>query len=252
MRNQVELETPEGVVLAYPLAGIGARGIALIIDTCIGIGLDVLILIGAIALSFFGSNAGTVAIVLWTILQFILFWGYFILFETFWRGQTPGKRLQHVRVIRADGTPIGFTESFIRNLVRLIDAVPAPFYAVGIITMFISKNDRRLGDMAAGTIVVRERPAYSASDVMSVPVLGLQPELGEVDHAELTWDLRALRPSDLVVANEYLARAPVLPEEARVRIGQEIATRLATRIGAEGPRDPAAFLRRIVYLRDRV
>ncbi|MEK7327557.1 MAG: RDD family protein, partial [Chloroflexota bacterium] len=90
------------------------------------------------------------------LISFAFFWGYYILFEMLWNGQSPGKRWVGLRVIRTDGTPITLTESIIRNLVRLVDFLPA-YYGVGVVTMFINEQSRRLGDLAAGTLVVHDR-----------------------------------------------------------------------------------------------
>jgi hypothetical protein len=95
---------------------------------------------------------------------FILFWGYFAIFEAVWNGQTPGKRAGRLRVIRRTGQPIGASEAMVRNLIRIVDFMPG-FYGVGLISMFIDKEARRLGDFAAGTIIIREGEQTSLQDV---------------------------------------------------------------------------------------
>ena len=87
---------------------------------------------------------------------FLFNWGYFTLFEAFWNGRTPGKRVAKIRVIQRSGRAIGLLESMARNLVRYVDQIPF-FYAVGVIAMFVTKQHQRLGDLAAGTLVVRDR-----------------------------------------------------------------------------------------------
>ena len=112
-----------------------------------------------------GGDAGTyVVLALIVLIYFALFWGYFMLFETLWSGQTPGKRAGRLRVIRRDGQPVGAGEVLIRNLVRIVDFLPG-FYGIGLVVMFIDKEARRLGDMAAGTIVVREGDTTRLQDV---------------------------------------------------------------------------------------
>jgi hypothetical protein len=91
------------------------------------------------------------------LLTFFIFWGYYLFFEMAWNGQSPGKRRLGLRVIRTDGSPITFTESLIRNLIRLFDFLPA-YYGVGVVAMFINSQTRRLGDLVAGTLVVHDRP----------------------------------------------------------------------------------------------
>jgi hypothetical protein len=92
----------------------------------------------------------------YALIAFGFLWGYYIFFETLWDGQTPGKRRARLRVIRSDGLPIGFAEAAIRNLVRMVDFLPA-YYGVGVVAMFVDGRSRRLGDLAAGTLVVRDK-----------------------------------------------------------------------------------------------
>ena len=93
---------------------------------------------------------------------FLFNWGYFTLFEAFWNGRTPGKRVARIRVIQRSGRAIGLFESMARNLVRYVDQLPF-FYAVGVIAMFATRQHQRLGDLAAGTLVVRDREAGDAA-----------------------------------------------------------------------------------------
>src|SRR5215510_11634669 len=107
--------------------------------------------------------------------SFVLFWGYYIFFEMLWNGQTPGKRWVGLRVIRTDGTPITLSESFIRNLTRLVDFLPAA-YGIGIISMFLDKQSRRLGDLAAGTLVVHDRAPISIQSLSVKRTVNLSPQ----------------------------------------------------------------------------
>ena len=141
--DQLSIETPELVAIEMPLAGIGSRFIALLIDYLIWTaGIIVLLLVGLIvrpamrAVSSLGYQ-WTVAIVIFIV--FLVNWGYITLFEAFWNGQTPGKRAAKIRVIQRSGRAIGLFESMARNLVRYIDQIPF-FYAVGVITMFSTRN----------------------------------------------------------------------------------------------------------------
>ncbi len=106
---------------------------------------------------------------------FLIFAGYFILFEWLWNGQTPGKRLLKLRVIREDGRPITLWEAMARNLLRIFDAIPGfvlPVYSIGLISIFLSRRDQRIGDMFAGTVVVRERTdeAPSFNETFANPI----------------------------------------------------------------------------------
>src|SRR5580692_6267924 len=158
--DQLSIVTPDLVAIEMPLAGIGSRVIALLVDYLIwGEGflalffLAVLILPGIHAFSKISAQ-WAVAVVVFLI--FLCNWGYFTLFEAFWNGQTPGKRVARIRVIQQTGRPIGLFESMARNLVRYVDQIPF-FYVVGVISMFVTKQHQRLGDLAAGTLVVRDR-----------------------------------------------------------------------------------------------
>ncbi|MEP7149193.1 MAG: RDD family protein, partial [Acidobacteriota bacterium] len=162
------IETPERVPLAFALASIGNRFLAAAIDHFIqyfSIGIVVWILLTAADL---GSGVTGVIdgiqkeapkwlIALMIFLLFLLFAGYFIFFEWLWDGQTPGKRLLKLRVIREDGRPITLWEAMARNLLRVFDAMPGIFYSVGLIAIFLSSRDQRVGDIFAGTVVIRER-----------------------------------------------------------------------------------------------
>lgn len=166
------IETPERVPLEFALASIGNRFLAVAIDHFIQY-LSI-ILIAWFFLSIAGYNSSDIAdapdklfseapkwtIALMIIILFLVFAGYFIVFEWLWNGQTPGKRLMKLRVIREDGRPLTLWEAIARNLLRICDAVPGfilPVYSIGLIVIFLSNRDQRVGDIFAGTVVVRER-----------------------------------------------------------------------------------------------
>lgn len=157
--DQLSIDTPELVSIDLPLAGIGSRFIALLIDYLIW--LAGLFLLGLFmwlfqpALQTFSKLSYQWTVALLTLAVFLLNWGYFTLFEAFWNGRTPGKRIAKIRVIQRSGRAIGLFESMARNLVRYVDQIPF-FYAVGVIAMFTTRRHQRLGDLAAGTLVVRE------------------------------------------------------------------------------------------------
>jgi uncharacterized RDD family membrane protein YckC len=163
------IETPERVPLAFALASIGNRFLAVAIDHFIQyftitvvawafLNISGVSDISTIENSRFFQEMPKWTIALMIIVLFLIFAGYFIFFEWLWNGQTPGKRLLKLRVIREDGRPITLWEAIARNLLRIFDAVPGfvlPVYSVGLITIFLSSRDQRVGDMFAGTVVVR-------------------------------------------------------------------------------------------------
>jgi uncharacterized RDD family membrane protein YckC len=184
MDEHLTISTPEQVAFHYEMAGIGSRFVASMLDHLIMFTAIFLVNCALYGIFFNAALSGTVSdagvwliLALMFIISFAIFWGYFVLFETIWNGQTPGKRAGRLRVIRRDGQPVRVGEVMVRNLVRLIDFLPG-FYGIGLTTMFINKDACRLGDLAAGTIVVREGELTHLSDVKvasSSPALAPQP-----------------------------------------------------------------------------
>src|SRR4030095_14298783 len=172
------IETPERVPLHFALASIGNRFLACAIDHALQ---AVVIILMVIAFSGLASlctlcdkftNAPKLVYALLIVILFLIVSGYFAFFEWLWRGQTPGKRWLKLRVIREDGRPVTFWEALVRNLLRTLDMMPTPFYSIGLISVFASSSDQRVGDMVAGTVVVREREAEAPAfaQVFASPV----------------------------------------------------------------------------------
>jgi uncharacterized RDD family membrane protein YckC len=250
MQEQFYLETPEAIGVSFDLAGIGTRFLAAVIDVLAIVGIVVVVAAGAAVIAQFGIVGSTVAtIILLGVFFLVVVWGYYVVYETLWSGQTPGKRALRIRVIKISGYPIGFIDALIRNLMRLVDFLPA-LYAIGMLTMFISRQSRRLGDYAAGTIVIKERAIDTGPPAIRLTAspVAPEPERGAIDPEEHDWNLLAISPHDLTVIREYLVRQSELPQEARQRIGNEIATQVANEIGARHPADPIRFLARVLYL----
>src|SRR5580700_754653 len=163
--DQLSIDTPELVAIQMPLAGIGSRFIALLVDYVIRFtGIAFVMWMFAFflpGLNAFNRLSAQWATALYLFLLFLFNWGYFTLFEAFWNGRTPGKRVARIRVIQRSGRAIGLFESMARNLIPYVDQPPL-FYAVGVIAMFVTKQHQRLGDLAAGTLVVRDREIETA------------------------------------------------------------------------------------------
>jgi len=207
------IETPERVPLHFALASIGNRFIAAAIDHAIqGLTLA-LIFIAAVVLSSFPIIERAMASApkwVWAVailILFLIFAGYFAFFEWIWSGQTPGKRWLKLRVIREDGRPITFWEASVRNLLRSFDMMPFPFYSVGLISVFSTNRDQRVGDMVAGTVVVREREAEAPAfaQVFATPVSdpALRRSFKPVD---FTASLSSLTESEIQVVETFLRR----------------------------------------------
>jgi uncharacterized RDD family membrane protein YckC len=169
-----EVVTAEKVPFRYRVAGLGSRLLAWLVDALIVCSLLVAGAVVFIVLEVGRAGLGLALIVLWA---FVLRWGYFLAFEWLWRGQTPGKRLLGIRVIRSDGTGVSFAQAAVRNVVRLVDALPF-FYALGFAVAAGNRERRRLGDLAAGTLTVHvERRAP--------PLRAVQEGPGAADRARL-------------------------------------------------------------------
>jgi uncharacterized RDD family membrane protein YckC len=210
----LRIDTPENVAFGYPVAGIGSRFIAALVDSTLIVLLQaaVLLLTFLIVQQFFDLSADSASLSRisgWVIaglglVSFLFLWGYYIFFEMLWNGQSPGKRWTGLRVIRLDGRPITLTESVIRNLIRLVDFLPS-LYAVGVVVMFVDGRSRRLGDLAAGTLVVREGRSVTSLDA-------LLPEADPVRHSALQLDgvgslpLDRLSPDEIDLIELFISR----------------------------------------------
>lgn len=207
------IETPERVPLHFALASIGNRFLACAIDHTIQA-----IALGLIALGFlFIANSTNLeeafatapkwVLAAMIVILFLILTGYFAFFEWLWSGQTPGKRWLKLRVIREDGRPITFWESSVRNLLRTFDMMPAPFYSIGLISVFSTPRDQRIGDMVAGTVVVREReaeaPAFAQVFASPVSDPALRRSFKPVD---FTGSLNSLTESEIQVVETFLRR----------------------------------------------
>lgn len=243
--DQLNIETPELVDIEMPLAGIGSRFIALLIDTLIWLaGLVILaVVLWAFrpALQAFNNLSYQWTVALFTLIIFLLNWGYFTLFEAFGNGRTPGKRVARIRVIQRSGRPIGIFESMARNFVRYVDQIPF-FYAVGVIAVFTTRLHQRLGDLAAGTLVVRDReqetPLWGeAARTFTAPAFPQGTPLPE-PHAAVALPaagIARLTPSDLEVLEGFFARRLDLPLPTREALAQRIAAAIQAKSGLVPP-----------------
>jgi uncharacterized RDD family membrane protein YckC len=207
------IETPERVPLHFALASIGNRFIACAIDHTIQmVALIALVILFLIIqdVSDIGSrltSAPNWVKALLIIIVFILMSGYFAIFEWIWNGQTPGKRWLKLRVIREDGRPISFFEAAVRNLLRNFDIMPSPFYSIGLISVFATERDQRVGDLVAGTVVVRERDAEAPAfaEVFASPVS--DPALRRsFKPVPFTADVNNLTEAEIQVVESFLRR----------------------------------------------
>lgn len=216
-RQHLLVETPEHVILDYEVAGVGSRTLASLLDHFI-------LLLWIIALNkvtgAIGLVAGHLAALLMVVLGFISVWGYFAMFEGLRGGQTPGKRINGVRVVMDTGHPVSFQAAVLRNLLRVADFLPG-FYFLGGVMVTFHPRARRLGDLVAGTIVVRDRPhVMLAAETVKAPSIAPGPA-----------GLPRLADNDFRLLEAYQARQAELTPAARSRLAES----LYARFGAVAP-----------------
>ena len=233
------IETPERVPLEFALASIGNRFIAVAIDHFFQYFTIFLIAYAFMSAAGIGGNTdeGTYNQIMsempkWTIailiiVLFLLFSGYFIFFEWLMNGQTPGKRLMKLRVIREDGRPITLWEAIARNLLRIFDAVPGfvvPVYSVGLISIFMSGRDQRVGDLFAGTVVIRERtdeaPTFAETFSHRISDAALRRVQKKT---EFQANVNLLSESEIEVVESFLRRRWDLTERQRIWMAWRVA-----------------------------
>lgn len=231
--NRIKFNTPESVELEFTLAGIGNRAWALIIDYhVLAVILVVFLIIWAIVsvqLTNIAERIFGEAVALWLIaitifISFALYVGYFVFFETLWQGQTPGKRLAKIRVVRDDGRPIGLQQTTLRALLRPFDE----FLFIGALLIIFNRREKRLGDLAAGTIVIQAQiPTNTATLNISEQANILHQQLLEIA------DLSELLPDDFAIIREYLQRRNGMSEKAKALLATKLSQQVQNIINVE-------------------
>jgi len=230
MERTVDVATGESVVFTYELAGLGSRFIAVLVDLAIQIFILIaaLLLLGWIASTVpdtanvkLGPNekvATAILLALASVFVFLLFFGYFIFFEWRFNGRTPGKRLVGIRVVRDGGFPLDFTAATNRNVVRILE-FSFGFYIISAVSTLLSPMNRRLGDFAAGTIVVRD----GRYERTAAPPYRDRPD---------DTVIAALSPAERTLIRSYAARRSTLGASARVELAARIAGGIRPKLGA--------------------
>jgi len=221
--RKTELELPEEIDLQLEVANVGSRTLAILIDlACCAL----IFLCGYVAASTLGRDQGadwidrlssTAITTLFLLLIFGLQWGYFNFFEWFWNGQTPGKRLLHLRVIKVDGTPVSLIDVLLRNLSRPIDTF-GPMGLIGLLMIFVRRDAQRLGDLMARTLVIHETPidwsVFDAIEAASAPSAhGPAPSV-------------RLSPAQWELLQRYLSRREKLQPDVRARLAASLCENL--------------------------
>lgn len=223
--DRIIIETPEHIQISYDVAGLGSRFVAVLLDGLLQTAAITLIVVLILRLKEFlpETKVDVTAVVIISFSTLISL-GYFIVLELAWKGQSVGKRLMGLRVIRTNGTPVGFSESAVRNILRLIDLLPF-FYGVGALSIFFSQYCQRVGDLAAGTLVVRERfippPAQRpfGAESLAAPQRAVETLVARLSGEELA------------LMERFMERRHELAPEVRYRLAEQVAAPLRARAG---------------------
>ena len=218
-----KIDSPEHVEVEFSLAGLGSRTVAYVLDALVRI-VVALILLLILSLAGLGNSLLHLSEVLTAILVifiFVLQWAYFVVFEMALNGQTPGKKWMRIRVVRDGGYSLTFFSSVIRNLLRVVDFLPA-FYGLGVFLIFASSRKKRLGDYLAGTIVIHQQRTQ----------LLLPPAPSGMEKAlpARRFPLIRLTDEETQVIRAFLERAPSLEREDRVRVREKIYQKMVQKI----------------------
>jgi uncharacterized RDD family membrane protein YckC len=230
------IRTPEGLEMEVPLAGLGSRFIASVVDLTLK-GL-IVTLLAVVLVPLLGITGVAITIAI----SFAVYVGYDILFEVARGGQTPGKKSAGIRVVRSLGRPVDLSSSAIRNVLRVVDGLPFA-YIPGTISILVTKRNQRLGDLAAGTLVVREkrpekkRPTWQSSE--------------EQPTAEaLLWDVSGVSAEDFGAIRQFLERRWQLDKASRERLALQLASATLPKVGGVQPGiDPEHFLAQVAAVK---
>jgi uncharacterized RDD family membrane protein YckC len=226
--DQLKIDTPEQIALELPLAGIGSRFLAIAIDTLIqgalylvtGIIFVLLLPAGLSVINFLPKTMGPAIAIF---VGFAIYWGYFAVFEIVWKGQTPGKRVAGIRVIKESGRPINAFEAIGRNFMRAVDMQPGFLYGFGLLSMMLNKQSRRLGDFVAGTVVVHEKPSEQVRPTWNTAS----------ETSSASGGMGQVTAEELVLIETYLSRRFELEPDVRLRTAIQIAERIKVKTGLQ-------------------
>lgn len=253
MNDHLSVETPEQININFHKAGIGSRFFAALIDTTL---LLLIAFVGSYVneklLGDMRSVLGNWVAAINGIIIFALFWGYYMVFEIVTNGQSPGKRILGLRVIRDGGYPINFADSAIRNLVRVVDFLPFG-YCIGFTVMLINGNWQRLGDLAAGTLVVKTSSKSleltAPGTEASMPNINISPEdfiYLDLIQPDMITDI------ELGMIREFLSRRSTLSEARRIELAQTIGKPLVEKMGGDSPIQYGKFLEEVYVLKTSI
>jgi uncharacterized RDD family membrane protein YckC len=230
------ISTPEGVQLALPLAGIGSRFMALMIDYLIGGAAYLIAFVAALALG--GDLAAQIVSVTAALAINVV---YFVIFEVFGGGRTLGKRAAGLRVVTSGGGQVGLRASLIRNIIRLVETTL--LYLPALISVLATRNNQRLGDLAAGTLVVRDT---KLERVVAPSTPFVSPERYS------SWDVTGVGDEEAGAVRAFLERRAELRPGARRALAEQLAGRLRPQVaGAQHGLGDEAFLEHLAAAKAR-
>ncbi len=251
MDDHYIITTPENIPISYELAGVGSRFAAALLDTLLVVAVELGLVLAALVLNRITPLApllgGDSAIAVLFLAVVFLFYaastvGYPLFFEIIWSGQTPGKRLVGIRVVSDDGGPLTPGAAIIRNVLRMVDSLPL-YYIIGVTVMLLDRKSRRIGDLAAGTICIKERKDVAVDEWLASASPARTVEGAAADAIE---NLGRLSYDDSYLISEYLARRARLAPAAAQRLAEQIADRIALKLAVQRGDEPAeAFLERV-------
>jgi uncharacterized RDD family membrane protein YckC len=233
MDQEISVPTPESVEFSHEPAGIGSRFVATTMDIALQItvilGLALIFGMSSFSLRSISALLTTWAAAATVLLIFLVFWGYYIFFEMLWNGQTPGKRAAGIRVLKDGGYPIGFLDSAVRNLLRPIDFLPF-FYGVGAVVVFLNSGCKRVGDFAAGTIVVKERRIEMPRSLTSQAAESHEDVM--IGGQRLT-NIYELSEAEFDIVRQFMIRRHKIQKKARSDLAKKIASPLVRKLGLQ-------------------
>jgi uncharacterized RDD family membrane protein YckC len=227
--DRITIPTPEGVSLELTLAGLGSRAVAGTLDLALKALVVVLLLVLVVAL--LGADGAIVIVPVAGIAMLLFDVG----FETLGGGRTPGKRWSGLRVVRSSGRPVDLVASMIRNVLRLVDGLPLS-YVPTIVSIVGTRRNQRPGDLAADTVVIRDRRAI---DRVAPAAAAAPPDRAA---AGASWDVSAVPAEDLATVRAFLERRDGLSRDARARLAAQLDGALRPRVGGADEHDPERFL----------
>ena len=242
--DRATVVTPEGVRIDTPLAGAGSRFGAALLD---GLIQGALLLVPLLALPpALAGAGGALETAVLSVAVFVVVIGYPVAFETLRGGRSPGKSAFGLRVVRRGGARIGLWPSTVRNILRIVDFLPS-LYLVGLVCVFFTPRNQRLGDLAADALVVREPPARPVWE--TVPSGGAG---GDLPAEASLWEVSAVTAEELAAVRAFLDRRRSLDSDARGRLAWEFSARLSPKVGGADPgMHPEQFLERLVEIKLR-